>query len=50
MACRRLLGGAVPYATLDEEAAAVPIGCQGLTCQEHFQARRAGFGPGLTLV
>ena len=42
--CRRLFSGPeaalVPYATLDAEAAAVPIGCEGLLCLDHFQGNR----------
>lgn len=36
---RRLVGG-VDYKTLDAEAAAVPIGCEGLVAQEHLQGNR----------
>ncbi|KAL6752078.1 hypothetical protein V8C86DRAFT_3105586 [Haematococcus lacustris] len=32
--------GSLDYATLDQEAAAVPPGCQGLTCLDHFQGNR----------
>ena len=37
---RRLLGDGVSYDVLNEEAAAIPIGCDGLVCQEHFQGNR----------
>ena len=48
----------VPYALLDMEAAAIPIGCDGLICQEHFQGNRTphtdpssrGVFAGLTLA
>ncbi|CAM9243226.1 unnamed protein product [Scytosiphon promiscuus] len=33
----------VPYATLNEEAEAVPIGCEGLVCLDHFQGNRTPF-------
>jgi hypothetical protein len=42
---RGMMGGAVGYAELNEEAAAVPAGCEGLVCLDHFQVgRRGGVG------
>ena len=42
--CRRLFSGPdgplVSYAQLDAEAAAVPLGCEGLLCLDHFQGNR----------
>lgn len=42
--CRRLFSGPdgplVSYATLDAEAALVPLGCEGLLCLDHFQGNR----------
>ncbi|WP_374443856.1 ribulokinase [Stella sp.] len=37
---RRLFGEGVDYRTLDREAAAVPIGSDGLIVQDHFQGNR----------
>ena len=36
---RELLGGGVEYDVLNAEAGAVPPGCEGLTCLDHFQVR-----------
>jgi ribulose kinase len=44
---RALLGGGVDYAELNEEAAAVPLGCEGLVCLDHFQVGAAGDGSGV---
>lgn len=38
---RRLLGEP-DYAALNQEAAAVPPGCEGVVCLDHFQVRCAG--------
>lgn len=35
----RLMGEAVGYDELNAEAAAVPPGCEGLVCLDHFQVR-----------
>eukprot|EP00903_Cladosiphon_okamuranus_P006596 g6443.t1 len=46
---RRLISGGrgeedlVPYSALNEEAEAVPIGCEGLVCLDHFQGNRTPF-------
>jgi ribulose kinase len=55
---RRELAPAASYSQLDDEAAAVPIGCDGLLCQEHWQGCRTpntdggsrGVWAGLTLA
>jgi hypothetical protein len=36
---RELCGGSVNYATLNQEAEAVPPGCDGVSCLDHFQVR-----------
>ncbi len=37
---RRTLAGGAAYAELDQEAAQVSIGCDGVTAQDHFQGNR----------
>jgi sugar (pentulose or hexulose) kinase len=43
---RELLGGGVEYSELNEEAAGVPPGCEGLVCLDHFQVGGGGLGAG----
>lgn len=40
---RRNFAPEASYAVLDAEAAAVPIGCEGLTAQDHFQGNRTPY-------
>ncbi|KAG5180553.1 hypothetical protein JKP88DRAFT_258094 [Tribonema minus] len=41
---RKIVGGdSVSYQELDAEAAAVPPGCEGLLCLDHFQGNRTPF-------
>ncbi|GAX74637.1 hypothetical protein CEUSTIGMA_g2085.t1 [Chlamydomonas eustigma] len=37
---RVILDSTVEYGVLDREASAVPIGCEGLSCLDHFQGNR----------
>eukprot|EP00955_Chlamydomonas_euryale_P095460 364938-Chlamydomonas_euryale.AAC.31 len=37
---RTLVGPETSYSVLDAEAAAVPPGCDGLSCLDHFQGNR----------
>ncbi len=38
--------GAVSYDQLNQEAQAVPPGCDGLLCLDHFQVRQGSRRPG----
>lgn len=40
---RKTLAGGADYAKLDAEAANVPIGCEGLLSQDHFQGNRTPY-------